>query len=86
VPIYEYRCKKCGNEFEERRNYADIDKRSACKKCGSRAVARKVSMHFAIVGGTSGGGDFDLGGMGMDDMGGMPDMGGMGDDFGMDDF
>ena len=81
MPIYEYRCKKCNAEFEQRRSYDDIDKRSTCVKCGSRAVARKVSMSFAIVGSAgAGGGDFDLG-----DMEGMDDMGGM-DDLGMDDF
>ena len=90
MPIYEYRCKKCNTEFEQRRSYDDIDKRSTCVKCGSRAVARKVSMSFAIVGSAGAGGDFDLGDM--EGMGGMPpgmdDMGGMGgmDDFGMDDF
>ena len=82
MPIYEYRCKKCGAEFEQMRNMADMDKRSKCPKCASRAIARRVSMSFAIVSG-SGGGDFDLGDMG--DMGGMP--GGMPaeDDFGFDD-
>jgi putative FmdB family regulatory protein len=84
MPIYEYSCKKCSAEFEQRRSIADMDKRSKCPKCSSRAIARKVSMSFAVVGGDVGGGDFDLGAMGgMDDMdmggmGGM-DMGGMGD-------
>lgn len=85
MPIYEYRCKKCGDESEQRRNFADMDKRSTCAKCGSRAVARKVSMQFAFVGSSGGGGGDmpDFGDMG--DADGMPDMGGM-DDFGMDDF
>ena len=85
APIYEYRCRKCGHEYEQRRSFADMDKRRACPKCRSRSVARKVSMHFAVVGaGAAGGGD-DLGGD--DDFGGMGGMGGMDDDdFGMDDF
>ncbi len=84
MPIYEYRCKKCGAEFEQMRSMADMDKRSKCPKCASRAIARRVSMSFAIVSGSGGGGDFDLGDMGdMGDMGEMPG----GDDFGLgDDF
>ncbi|MYI83294.1 MAG: zinc ribbon domain-containing protein, partial [Chloroflexi bacterium] len=27
MPIYEYRCKKCGYEYEQRRSMADMDKR-----------------------------------------------------------
>ena len=82
APIYEYRCRKCGHEYEQRRSFADMDKRRACPKCRSRSVARKVSMHFAVVGaGAAGGGDA---------LGGDDDFGGMGgmddDDFGMDDF
>ena len=83
MPIYEYRCKKCGAESEQRRSFADMDKRSSCAKCGSRAVARTLSMQFAFVG-SSGGGDAGLPDLG--DMGDMGDMGGMDDDFGMDDF
>ncbi len=78
MPIYEYRCKKCGAEFEQMRSMADMDKRSKCPKCASRAIARKVSMSFAIVSSSGGGGDFDMGDMG--DMGGGDDFG-LGDDF-----
>ena len=93
MPIYEYRCKKCGYEYEQRRSMADMDKRRACPKCRSRAVERKLNTSFAVVGVSRTGGDFDLGdlegmegledmagmeGMGMPEMGGMPPgMGGM---------
>jgi len=52
VPIYEYRCKKCGNQFELRRSFADMDKRTTCTKCKSRAVARVTNMSFAFVSST----------------------------------
>lgn len=87
APIYEYRCRKCGHEYEQRRSFADMDKRRACPEpgCRSRAVVRKVSMNFAVVGaGAAGGAGGDDFGGGDDDFGGM---GGMDDDdFGMDDF
>ena len=89
MAIYEYRCKKCNHEYEQRRSMADMDKRRACPECRSRAVERKLNMSFAVVGISRGGGDFDLGdfggmeGMdGMDGMDGMPGMPeGLGGDF-----
>ena len=83
MPIYEYRCKKCGAEFEQLRSLADMDKRSACPTCKSRATQRKVSMSFAVVASPSAGGsgdDFDFGG----DLENAYGMGDDGDDF--DDF
>ena len=75
MPIYEYRCKKCGNVFELRRSFEEMDKRTSCTKCKSRAVARVPNMSFAFVGSSEGDlGDFDFGdeldhdhGMGDDD-------------------
>ena len=53
MPIYEYGCKKCGNAFELMRPLADRDKASKCPNCGSRSVARKLSM-FAVARGAEG--------------------------------
>jgi len=80
VPIYEYGCKKCGNTFELMRSLSDRDKASKCPNCGSRAVARKLSM-FAVARGAEadllsddfdpssfgGGDDADFGGFDDDD-------------------
>ena len=81
MPIYEYHCKKCGEDFELMRPVAKMTSTAKCPSCGARA-ARSLSV-FAVVRGTTP--DFDLGDEsdqppgGGDDMG----MGGMGEDFGM---
>jgi len=48
MPIREYRCKKCGYEFEEIQMFSDPDL-SRCVKCGGRVekvFSRNVSAHF----------------------------------------
>jgi len=40
VPIYEYRCKKCGHRFERIQNFADSPK--SCPECGGK-VERLIS-------------------------------------------
>jgi len=37
MPIYVYKCKKCGYEFEELRSMTDGD-RATCPKCGGEAT------------------------------------------------
>ena len=81
MPIYEYGCKKCGNGFELMRPLADRDKASKCPSCGSRSIARKLSV-FSFARGAeadSFGDDFDPSSFG----GGDDDFGGFDDD---DDF
>jgi putative FmdB family regulatory protein len=34
MPIYEYKCKKCGNLFEELRSFSEREDAAACPKCG----------------------------------------------------
>ncbi len=51
MPIYEYRCKSCGYEFEEVQKFNDppVDN---CPECGQISVERKVSMSsFHLKGG-----------------------------------
>lgn len=66
MPMYEYECKACGNEFEElvfgEKN--DIP----CPKCGSNNTARKVSAACVRGSGATAGG--------MSGLGPMPSMGG----------
>lgn len=69
MPIYEYRCKKCGQVFDLMRPVAKADARARCTSCTSTAVKRQLS-RFAVVGAGDGGGDGGL------------DLGGDGDDFG----
>ncbi len=34
MPIYEYACSKCGNQFELMRPFSQADEPTACPKCG----------------------------------------------------
>ena len=47
MPIYEFKCTECGNDFEElvRTNSQKI----ACPNCGSRKIDRKLSVIGAVV-------------------------------------
>lgn len=58
MPIYEFSCEDCGEEFEvllKSRSEAD---EVACKKCGSRKVRRLMSTITPIVD-SGGGGEAD---------------------------
>jgi len=46
MPIYEYRCKDCGAEFEEL-TFARDGAAVTCRKCSSRRVTRLLST-FAV--------------------------------------
>ena len=37
MPIYEYCCPKCGNEFELMRPFSKADDPAPCPKCGQNA-------------------------------------------------
>ncbi|MBN1556828.1 MAG: zinc ribbon domain-containing protein [Lentisphaerae bacterium] len=48
MPIYEYRCKKCGHTFEHlARTLADGAK--TCPKCGARNPVKQISTFNASV-------------------------------------
>ncbi len=36
MPVYEYRCSKCGTEFEVMRRMAEADLPAACPGCGGK--------------------------------------------------
>ena len=44
MPIYEYTCKKCSDEFEKLVNSGD---KVSCSSCGSTQVSRRLSL-FAV--------------------------------------
>ncbi|HEU5334509.1 MAG TPA: zinc ribbon domain-containing protein [Terriglobales bacterium] len=56
MPLYEYRCRKCGKTFEVLRRMQDADNDLQCPKCRSRKVERQFST-FAS-GGCGGSGKF----------------------------
>lgn len=43
VPIYEYKCLDCGNQFEKIHKYSD-SRAFICEKCGSRKTERVMSL------------------------------------------
>lgn len=53
MPIYEYRCNKCGAEFEDLVSLSDRDTPRECPACGAKDSSRKVSV-FASPGCGSG--------------------------------
>jgi len=44
MPIYEYKCEKCGEMFELRRGMADGDGDISCPKCGAEKPRRVFSI------------------------------------------
>jgi putative FmdB family regulatory protein len=48
MPIYDYRCTKCGKRFSRQEPIAEHGRRRPeCPKCGSRAVEQVYSPFFA---------------------------------------
>ncbi|GBD29113.1 hypothetical protein HRbin32_00198 [bacterium HR32] len=43
MPLYEYVCRDCGQQFERLSTYAEADS-VACERCGSPQVRRLVSL------------------------------------------
>jgi putative FmdB family regulatory protein len=43
MPIYEYRCKSCGNEYEHFQRISD-DSKPVCTACGAGDVQRLMSL------------------------------------------
>ncbi|MBD3366938.1 MAG: zinc ribbon domain-containing protein [Candidatus Eisenbacteria bacterium] len=50
MPIFEYRCETCGEEFEEILSSENRDRPQTCPKCGSKRSKRLMS---AFAGGAS---------------------------------
>ena len=53
MPIYEYICLSCKEEFEAIRPISQKDAVIACEKCGSRDVKRKLAVFYAHSGGSA---------------------------------
>lgn len=46
MPLYEYTCPKCGEEFEEIRMLSERDEPTQCPKCGHEAA---MDRHSSLV-------------------------------------
>lgn len=49
MPLYEYQCENCGEEFELRRPIAASDEPAPCPNCSSPESKRQVSLFMAFV-------------------------------------
>jgi putative FmdB family regulatory protein len=58
MPLYEYRCRKCGKQFELLRRMADADRDLVCPECRSEEVERLLSTFAAGGCSTLGSGRF----------------------------
>jgi putative FmdB family regulatory protein len=54
MPIFEYKCQKCGETFESFSQRATVTKRPVCPTCGSKDAERLFSV-FSGRGEESGG-------------------------------
>lgn len=43
MPIYEYKCDSCGNQYEQIRRMSEADSGLACPQCNSEAIRRQLS-------------------------------------------
>ena len=49
MPVYEYRCSKCGAEFEQMRRMSESSEPAPCPQCGAQAE-RIISTFASKVG------------------------------------
>lgn len=57
MPMYEYRCQACGEQYEQLRRMSEADQDLECPHCGSPRVERQVSAcSIGGCGGATGGG------------------------------
>lgn len=43
MPLYEYRCKDCGAEFEKQLRFSEANQIPACPNCNSTQTRKKIS-------------------------------------------
>jgi putative FmdB family regulatory protein len=52
MPLYEYRCQKCGHEFEKMVRFSEASLSPVCPNCSSQETGKKISL-FATHGGAT---------------------------------
>ncbi|RLB05799.1 MAG: zinc ribbon domain-containing protein [Deltaproteobacteria bacterium] len=53
MPLYEYRCRACGHNFETLRGLQERDEEVVCPKCGQKKAERLLSAFSSVKGGSS---------------------------------
>lgn len=48
MPLYEYHCESCEQDFEKRRSLQQADAPIECPECESDNVTRKLSLFIAL--------------------------------------
>jgi putative FmdB family regulatory protein len=54
MPLYEYRCKTCGQVFEKMMRWSEADHAPACPHCQSGETQKKVSTFASMNSGSLG--------------------------------
>lgn len=50
MPVYDFRCAKCGKKFSVTLTIAEYGKQKVkCPKCGSRKVEQQVAAFYAVT-------------------------------------
>jgi putative FmdB family regulatory protein len=55
MPLYEYQCKSCGDEFEKMVRFSEINKIQECPICQSQETQKKISLISSKGSGSSSG-------------------------------
>jgi putative FmdB family regulatory protein len=56
MPLYEYQCKACGEEFEKMMRFSEADQNPVCPSCQSPDTRKKISTiasRFNALGGAT---------------------------------
>ncbi len=48
MPLYEYRCEECGEQFELRRSMQASDDPAACPQCAGEHTKRQISLFISV--------------------------------------
>jgi putative FmdB family regulatory protein len=54
MPLYEYRCKDCGTEFEKQLRFSEANQLPACPNCNSTQTRKKISSVVSFSANTAG--------------------------------
>jgi putative FmdB family regulatory protein len=57
MPIYEYKCRRCGHCFEDFRPAEEADTKTRCPNCGKKEIQRLMSAFCTGGGGSKETGD-----------------------------